>query len=118
MKTSTHFLQWLTMVLLLSVNVMDTMAQVPSDPALTQSVCQNSNEPYGVISTPGSTYAWSISPTAGTITAGATSNLITVTWTKPGNWTLRVVETNKFGCTGVPDSIQVTVNPLPILNPI
>src|SRR5674476_314194 len=119
MKTSKHFLQWLTVVLLLSVNVMDTMAQGPypySTPPL--SVCQNSNEPYGVIFTTGSTYAWSISdPTAGTIATADTTqtNLITVKWTKPGNWTLQVVETNQYLCTGAPVSIQVTVNPLPTI---
>ena len=73
MKTSTHFLQWLTVVLLLTVNVMETMAQGPYPSSATpHSVCQNSIEPYGVNLTAGSSYDWSISdPTAGTITAGA-----------------------------------------------
>jgi hypothetical protein len=117
MKTSTHFLQWLTVMLFLAVNVMDTMAQGPyPTSAAPHSVCENSIEPYGVILTAGSTYAWSISdPAAGTITAGATSNLIEVNWTKPGDYILEVVETNQFNCTGAPVTINVTVNPLPVI---
>lgn len=118
MKTSTHFLQWLTVVLLLlAVNAMETMAQVPSDPSSPHSVCQNNPEPYGVNFTAGSTYAWSISDaTAGTITAGATPNLITVKWLKPGDYTLQVTETNQYNCVGLPVSILVTVNPLAVIS--
>lgn len=119
MKTSTHFLQWLTVVLLLlAVNAMDTMAQVPSDPSSPHSVCQNNPEPYGVNFTAGSTYDWKIieDNDAGTITVGATPNLITVNWTKPGDYTLQVTETNQYNCIGAPVSILVTVNPLPIIN--
>lgn len=114
MKTSTHFLQWLTVVLLLAVNTMNTMAQDPyPSSALSQSVCQNSIEPYGVNLTTGSTYAWTISDaSAGTITPGATSNLITVNWTKPGDFTLQVTETNQYFCIGSPVTINVTVNPV------
>ncbi len=115
MKTSKHFFQWLTVVLLLAVNVTGIMAQGPY-PFKTSphSVCLNSNEPYGVILTPLSTYDWSISdPTAGTITAGATPNLITVNWTKPGDYTLQVVETNQYLCIGARVTIDIKVNPLP-----
>ena len=116
MKTSTHFLQWLTVLLFLAVIVMDTMAQSPYPTSTPQSVCLNSTEPYGVILTTGSTYAWSISdPMAGTITGGATLNLITVNWTKPGNFTLQVVETNQYFCIGNPVTIQIKVNPLAMI---
>ncbi len=120
MKTTTNFLKLLTVVLLLAVNVMDIMAQGPYPTSTSpQSVCLNSIEPYGVNLTAGSTYAWSISdPSSGTITGGATPNLITVNWTKPGNFTLQVIETNQYFCSGAPVSIQVTVNPLPIISPI
>lgn len=79
-------------------------------------VCLNATEPYGVVLTPGSSYAWTITPLTGgngTITAGATPNLITVNWTSAGTATLQVVETNANGCVGDPVSILVTVNPLP-----
>lgn len=79
-------------------------------------VCLNANEPYGVILTAGSTYLWTITPVTGgngTITPGATPNLITVNWTSTGTATLQVVETNASGCVGDPVTILVTVNPLP-----
>ena len=51
----------------------------------------------------------------GTITPGATPNLITINWTSIGTATLQVVETNSFGCVGDPVTIIVTVNPIPTL---
>jgi len=75
-------------------------------------VCLNSVEPYGVLFTSGSSYAWNIlagTGGGGVITAGATPNLITVNWTSTGNCTLQVVETNSSGCVGSPVSILVTV---------
>src|SRR4051812_28821033 len=63
------------------------MAQGPYPNTGNHSVCVNATEPYGVVLTPGSTYAWTITPIAGgngTITAGATSNLISVHWTSIG----------------------------------
>ncbi|OIP82011.1 MAG: hypothetical protein AUK44_08740 [Porphyromonadaceae bacterium CG2_30_38_12] len=112
MKTSKLFLQWITIVTLLAVNTLNTNAQGPfPSSAMPHVVCQSSTEPYGVTLTTGSTYAWTISdPTAGAKTAGATPNLITVNWSKAGNYTLQVVETNQYGCVGSPVTIDVTVN--------
>ena len=79
-------------------------------------VCLNATEPYGVVLTAGSSYLWTITPVAGgngTITPGATPNLITVNWTSAGTATLQVVETNASGCVGDPVNILVTINPLP-----
>jgi hypothetical protein len=79
-----------------------------------QSVCLNANEPYGVIPTPGSTYAWAILPLTGgngAITGSGSS--ISVLWTNVGTCTLQVIETNVNGCVGPPVSIVVTVNPIP-----
>lgn len=79
-------------------------------------VCLNANEPYGVVLTAGSSYLWTITPVTGgngTITPGATPNLISVNWTSTGTATLQVVETNASGCVGDPVTILVTVNPLP-----
>ncbi|HLP05158.1 MAG TPA: PKD-like domain-containing protein [Paludibacter sp.] len=120
MKTSRLFLQWLTVLLLFVLNVVDTMAADPYPSSdTTQAVCQNSNEPYGVNLTDSSTYDWSINdPAAGTITAGSTPNLITVKWTKPGDFVLQVVETNKYHCVGDTVSVQVKVNPLPVVDSI
>ena len=81
-----------------------------------QSVCLNSVQPYGVINTPGSTYAWSIIPITGgngTITGNGNSS-ITVLWNNVGTCTLQVIETLASGCVGLPVTIPITVNPLPI----
>ncbi len=80
-----------------------------------QAVCQFSTEPYGVDYSTTSTYAWTIIPVTGgngTITVGATPNLITVDWETIGTCTLQLVETNDAGCS-VTVSITITVNPTP-----
>ena len=77
------------------------------------SVCLNST---GIVYTTeaGMTgYAWTI--TGGTITAGATTNSITVTWTSVGVQTLTVNYINGTGCTAAtPTSKTINVNPLPV----
>jgi large repetitive protein len=102
------------MALLLIISGTNAMAQGPYPKTGDHLVCLNSTEPYGVPLNAGSTYAWSITPvTAGTITPGATPNLITVNWTSTGTATLQLIETNGTGCAGDPVSIIVTINPLP-----
>ncbi len=79
-------------------------------------VCLNATEPYGVVLTAGSTYAWTITPLTGgngTLTPGATPNLITVNWTNIGTARLQVTETNANGCVGDPVTIIITINPVP-----
>lgn len=113
MKSPKLLLQWVVLLLLLITGTNAT-AQYPNTGD--HSVCLNATEPYGVLLNAGSTYAWTITPVAGgngTITAGATPNLITVNWTSVGTATLSVVETNSLGCVGDPVSILVTINPLP-----
>ena len=81
-------------------------------------VCVNATEPYGVALTPGSTYAWTVTPITtgnGIITVGATPNLITINWTSIGTATLQVTETNAQGCPGDPVTITVTISPIPLL---
>jgi hypothetical protein len=107
-----------TMMLLLFISGTKSLAQGPYPNTGNHSVCQNAVEPYGVVLNAGSTYAWTVTPLAGgngTITPGATPNLITVTWTTAGTATMQVVETNSFGCVGDPVTIIVTINPLPAL---
>jgi hypothetical protein len=115
MKSQQKLIQWITMLLLLFSGY-NTIAQGPYPNTGDQAVCLNATEPYGVPLTAGSSYAWSITPVAGgngTITAGATPNLITVNWTSAGTATLKVIETNASGCVGDPVTILVTINPLP-----
>ncbi len=111
------FLKWSFMLLLLFCSK-SILAQNPYANTGDHQVCINATEPYGVELHAGSTYAWTVTPLAGgngTITAGATPNLITVTWTTLGTATMQVTETNSFGCVGDPVTIIVTINPKPIL---
>ena len=59
-------------------------------------------------------YAWTVSA-GGAITAGATTNSITVTWSTTGAKTVTVNYTNSAICTApAPASFNVTVNALPL----
>lgn len=59
-------------------------------------------------------YNWTVSA-GGTITAGAGTHIITVTWNAVGPQTVSVNYTNTNGCAGVvPTTKSVTVNPLPV----
>ena len=60
-------------------------------------------------------YTWVVSP-GGTITAGSTTNSITVTWNAAGPQTVSVNYNNALNCTAtVPTVKDVTVNALPVL---
>lgn len=84
---------------------------------LTQTVCAG-NEPYLVTATTGSTYNWSIVPgSSGTDwSIHGLGNSINVDWNSAGTYTLSVIETNSYGCSGVPVTVSVTVNPIPVIN--
>ena len=59
-------------------------------------------------------YTWTVSA-GGTITSGAGTKDITVTWTTSGAKTVTVNYTNGNGCTATsPATYNVTVNPLPV----
>lgn len=116
MKQQNQLIRWMLMLVLL-ISSTTAIAQ-PYPNTGNHSVCQNATEPYGVVLNAGSTYVWTVTPLVGgngTITPGATPNLITVTWTTLGTATLQVVETNSFGCVGDPVTIIVTINPIPTL---
>jgi hypothetical protein len=115
MKTKQKLMRWGIMAFLI-LTFLTGMAQ-PYPNQGNQSVCLNSVQPYGVVNTPGSTYAWSIIPITtgnGTIQSGQGTNLITVDWTSVGTCTLQVIETLASGCVGLPVTITITVNPLPV----
>ena len=92
-------------------NAIIVLPPTPGD----HSVCINTTKDYGVVLHAGLTYAWSITPNTGfTLTPNPTyPNLITVTWTTAGTYTMQVIETNAEGCVGDPVTIVITVNPLP-----
>ncbi len=114
MKLKKLFTKW---ILLLCLFLAGNIAKAQPYPNTgDQQVCLNAVEPYGVVLTAGSTYSWTITPLTGangTITPGATPNLITVNWTSTGTARLQVVETNANGCVGDPVNIIITVNPIP-----
>ena len=117
MKALNLFLRCTLFLLLLAGN-MTAKAQGPYPNTGNHDVCLGATEPYGVVLNAGSTYNWTVTPLAGgngTITPGATPNLITINWTTAGTATLQVVESNSFGCIGDPVTIIVTVHPTPTL---
>jgi hypothetical protein len=117
MKTKIKLMR-LALLVALTASVLTGMAQ-PYPNTGNQSVCLGATEPYGVINTPGSTYAWSIIPITGgngTITGNGNSS-ISVTWNSVGTCTLQVIETLASGCVGLPVTIIVTVNPTPTVVP-
>ncbi|MFY7886072.1 MAG: Ig-like domain-containing protein [Dolichospermum sp.] len=75
----------------------------------------------GTTGTIGSTYEWSINEAAfqGVISGNPsfTGNSITINWatTPPGNYTLKVIETNSDGCLGLPITLNITINALPTI---
>lgn len=113
MKTKQNLARW-GFFLFLTVNFLTGMAQGPYPNTGNQSVCLNSTQPYGVINTVGSTYAWSITPSIGGTITGNGNSSISVTWTTVGTYTLQVTETLASGCVGLPVTIVVTVDPLPV----
>jgi hypothetical protein len=117
MTPQNKLLKWSFLLVLLFSGV-NAFGQNPYPNTGDHQVCINDTEPYGVELHAGSTYAWTVTPLAGgngIVTAGATPNLITVTWTTLGTATMQVTETNSFGCAGDPVTIIITVNPKPTL---
>jgi hypothetical protein len=117
MAPQNKFLKW-SFLLVLFFSGVNAFAQNPYANTGDHQVCVNNTEPYGVELHVGSSYAWTVTSLAGgngTVTAGATPNLITVTWTTLGTATMQVTETNAAGCVGDPVTIIVTVNPKPTL---
>ncbi|MBL4656642.1 MAG: hypothetical protein JKX73_01485, partial [Flavobacteriales bacterium] len=83
----------------------------------TSSVCENdAGVAYTVTNTAGSSYLWTV-PAGASITSGAGTNAITVTWgSTSGN--VEVIETDINSCTGSAVIFAVTVNLLPTTSAI
>jgi len=112
MKSKYQILKGFALLLLMVASTIGAMGQVGAlDKTGTQTVCVDTNESYGVVDTPGSTYSWTITPSGGGIITGNT-NVIDVSWTTPGSYEVKVVETNGNGCEGLPTTVTVTVTPL------
>lgn len=114
MKTKTTIFAGL-LTFVLAVAATGLMAQGPYPQTGAHTVCIGATKSYGVIETAGSSYAWSINPpTAGSITVGATPNLISVEWLESGTHTVMVIETNADNCAGSAQTVAVTVVDLPV----
>ncbi len=75
-------------------------------------VCENdTNVIYSVLNTAGSTYNWSVA--GGLLQAGQGFSSILVDWNTNGAAFISVVETNSFGCDGLPQSLSFVINPIP-----
>ena len=81
-----------------------------------QVVCDSAAGLVYSVTPPNGNYTWTI--TNGTITQGQGNDSITVNWDSAGTGTISVVDTNAFGCPGIPQTISVTINPLPVTSPI
>lgn len=116
MKTRNYTLRWLIMLLLI-VNAVAAKAQ-PYPESGAQIVCISGiAEPYGVINTVGSSYLWTVNGATTSldwVLTSAGTNLATILWITPGNYTVQVLETNTAGCSNpLPVEVSVTVDPLP-----
>jgi hypothetical protein len=102
-------------IILLLASPFNAWAQTSQTPTQTVSA---GNEPYLVTPTPGSVYNWTITPgNSGTDwEINGNGNSISVDWNFPGVYTLSVVETNAYGCNGLPVSVIVTVFQTPDVN--
>ena len=79
-------------------------------------VCDSATGLVYSVTPPNGNYTWTI--TNGTITQGQGNDSITVNWDSVGTGTISVVDTNTFGCPGIPQTISITINPLPVTSPI
>jgi DhnA family fructose-bisphosphate aldolase class Ia len=78
------------------------------------SVCEATNSVLYSTEAGMTEYTWSVSG-GGSISAGSTSQSVTVNWITPGAQWVKVNYTNTNGCRAVnPTQYNVTVNPLPV----
>jgi len=118
--TETNTLSGCTATANLNVNVY----YKPTSPAITRvsgtplnQACNNSTISYQIPNNTGSNFLWTV--TGGTITAGGSSNQVTVQWTSVGNQTLTVTETTALNaaCTGLSTlNVSVTYQPTPSIS--
>ena len=73
--------------------------------------------PYWVTGTTGSTYAWTVNGTYGSITYGNGTDSINIDWgltTGLVNSAITVTETDSNGCVGDPVALDVFISPVPV----
>jgi hypothetical protein len=111
MKKQTNFLR-LFLLLVLVVFACVAIAQQNQNP--TQTVCVGIQDYHvDLNANPAATYTWLLSG-GGTIMSGAGTNAITLDWTTPGGPYTLSVFTTIDGCSGPPQSVDVTVVAQPV----
>jgi hypothetical protein len=111
MKTKMTFSR-LFLVLALALTAAVALAQQNQSP--TQTVCVGTQEYHvDLNSNPAATYTWALTG-GGTIISGSGTNAITVNWTTPGGPFTLSVFTTLDGCSGPPQSVDVTVVSQPV----
>ncbi|NNM15899.1 MAG: hypothetical protein HKO56_04500, partial [Bacteroidia bacterium] len=91
-----------------------TINPLPSTSIITgpDKVCTGYEENFfEVINTTGSNYQWTAN--SGNIISGNGTNIANASWPTPGTYTIQVLETNSFGCTGNGVDKSVVVLPIP-----
>lgn len=112
MKTKDTFSKLILLMILSAYPVAACAQPSTTDP---DHACINSTEDYWVVDTPGSTYNWALSG-GGAITEGQGSSAVRINWTAAGTFNLTVTETlsSTTNCVGVPVSLNIIVDPLPV----
>ncbi|CAN5451166.1 hypothetical protein BH11BAC2_BH11BAC2_00790 [soil metagenome] len=93
-----------------------TINPIPVTSAITGTgaICVFDSAQYNVTNAAGSTFQWTVN--GGSILSGQNSNSVNIAWNASGTNTITVQETNSLSCTGVPVTLNVTVNALPTIS--
>ncbi|MFT6845112.1 MAG: subtilisin-like proprotein convertase family protein, partial [Flavobacteriales bacterium] len=99
-----------------SDDVTITVLPKPDTSPITGSVdhCEGMSKTYSVTNTGGNSYVWTLTG-GGAISAGQSSNSITVDWTTAGTWKVQVIETGANGCPDDMVEQTVTVYESPVI---
>ncbi|MBI3500657.1 MAG: gliding motility-associated C-terminal domain-containing protein [Bacteroidetes bacterium] len=76
-------------------------------------LCQNTSGTYSVPASSGSSFSWTVS--GGSITSGQGTSSVNVTWGSGPNGTISVTSYNSHGCSAGPISLNVSIQPAPVV---
>lgn len=98
----------------LPIEVFASPVTLPISATIT-TVCEfQTGTDFSVTLNPGNTYNWTV--TGGTISSGQGTNFIIVDWATSGTYSVSVTETDPAGCSGTPQTTNVTVVVSPTAN--
>ncbi len=95
-------------------SVIVTVDSVPATSAINgnNTVCAYDLGSTYFVTPPGGNYTWTV--TGGVITSGQGTDVISIDWDSAGSGMITVIDTNSFGCAGTLQTLNVTINPLPV----